>query len=1008
MVKRSICLWLLAALSAAGAVELTFDGKLSGWTRSDRVNIVLDPAEKLSQTGSLRLTSNPNRKYVTLSTTVELKPDQTYEISFMAKAENISDKKTGVFVNAGKKWRVITRLNGTFDWTKYTGVFTPSQLGGSDKVKLSISLFGPGARLWIDQLKIAPKQKEEIAAGEKTNFTAKFYPVYREDNRMTICENLPAILELMTAAPPKMLAHYKDKTSRLTLDLPKYVKFMGSRPPIHSGWYPKKFDKPEKVTLGKTFVRDGVEYQRYTVDYCVFLARTMCQIPNNFKYLLLFEAVPGSAGKTANVYWSLDIGGEKYPEQSFTLKVLPPAKMTEPPCKKFQMSLYRQYTINHDAVSPEGRDATIKFWSSLAEKNICNVMSIRGFMKKFYGDQSKMQLFGNDCAASLNKEELAKIRKVMPLDVSLKGVKKKAISAWALVDDPDKLFETYLRNTVRMAKNNKPQVKIFTWDNEPFGFHNEGCDEGGRKRFAQKMNLDKVPTIEELNGKYKDMYYDYMLKLHTELTRKGARILKEEYPEAELWMCSGNLTAAPPHYSHWSCMDVRTVDDVVDAHYNMPYYTGTVFFDDMDYNVKHLKKPNFPIHYPAFSKPSYNYTPKRTLQNIVGSAAVGCIGAGIGASDIWSGELQTLMARAFSMISRAEKYYFGGTRCDGEITVTPRNAISRKLASGKTITAPDFSQVIRYTAHKRDGKYLVTVLNFHKSMPLVAEVSGKNFKPVLVKVEPEGCEQVGTDLIPPQEELKKEIAAYSGNSDAFKDHVSGPNKAVWIASGSGKALLQLADGKIFAGVDSIGSGQILSLQNAAGKELLNQGCIGKLVFTDKLQPKQRWKTERYGLGKGNVPYLIATTTVDAYETALTEPNPLLGMKIRRKYEVKNGTLQVSFTFTNPTRKEMPLQFRLHNFPWPGFRFKTKNVVLNGQYDSSSEKSISLPDDGKAMTLKAADGGLTDEISFLPKTKFDKILSWNVRVTARKTVEFSVDRKLAPGASATFAYEVQMK
>ena len=59
------------------------------------------------------------------------------------------------------------------------------------------------------------------------------------------------------------------------------------------------------------------------------------------------------------------------------------------------------------------------------------------------------------------------------------------------------------------------------------------------------------------------------------------------------------------------------------------------------------------------------------------------------------------------------------------------------------------------------------------------------------------------------------------------------------------------------------------------------------------------------------------------------------MKIRRKFTVRNGKLVVTFEFINPTDREMPLQLRLNNHPWPGFRFDAKNIVLNGKYDISA-------------------------------------------------------------------------
>ncbi len=1001
-VKRSFCLCLLAALFSACAMEITFDEKKTGWTGNSMASAVLDTADKLSPAGSIRLTADPTKPYISIRKEIELEPDRKYTVTVMAKGENLTDKRTGLFFNHAKKWERGTRWTGTFDWTKFNCELDTKVMGGG-KVTLHITLYGKEGKLWIDRLNIVPKKLEQ-----KTNYKVYFYPVNREDNQLNICENLPMIVQLLAEAPAKYKEHYRNKTSRLVMDVPKFVKLMGSRTGRQSGWH-KNYNVINPMTMDKTIVRDGVEYQRYIIDYHRFLALFMCVVrPDNFNYHLLFEATPGSAGKTGKVYWNFSIGDEKYPEQSFTVKVLPPAKMTEPTCKEFKMSLYRQYIINHDNISKAGRDETVNFWKSLATRNFYAVVRPESHVKKFIGDTPMLMINGNDCISAINWQELFKIRKVMPSDVSLKGVKHPDISAWALVEDKDGLFEKYLRNLFRMAKEHKPSVRIFVWDIEPFGFGKEGCDEGGRKRFAEAMKLKTVPTIAEINEKYKEQHYQYMLKLHTKLVRKVAGILKSEYPEAELWMCTGNLVCKPPFYSRWSCMDLRDFEDVINMHFNMPYYTGTRFFDDIDYNVKNLKKPNFPIHYPSYTQPAFDYTPTRLLQNLVGSAAAGCVGAGLGEGDILTGPYHLALAKAFSMISRGEKYYFHGKRCDGEIKIMPRNAISRKLSNGKVITSPDFSQVIRYTAHKLNGKYFITILNFHQSRPLIAEVSGKDFPPVLVKVGPEGCEQVGTDLIPPQEPLKKEIAAYAGGSDAFKDHSAGANKAVWIASPSGQALIELTDGKIVAGVDSLESGEVVSLKTAAGKELLHDGFIGRVVFLDRLQPKQTWKTESYGLEKDNTPYLISSTVIGAYEGAMPEPNPILNLKIRRKFTVRNGRLLVSFELVNPTKKEMPLQFRLNNHPWPGFRFGTKNIVLNGKYGPQSPQALTLPDKGELLTLKAEDNGLSDEITFQSKTPFEKVFFWTHKLNSRKTVEYTVDRKLAPGAALKLSYEVQVK
>ena len=191
--------------------------------------------------------------------------------------------------------------------------------------------------------------------------------------------------------------------------------------------------------------------------------------------------------------------------------------------------------------------------------------------------------------------------------------------------------------------------------------------------------------------------------------------------------------------------------------------------------------------------------------------------------------------------------------------------------------------------------------------------------------------------------------------------------------------------------------------------MLVNGFIGRIVFKDPLQPELDWKTENYGLGKDNTPFLISTAEVGSYAGAMPDPNPQQGMKLRRKFEVRNGALLVSAEFTNPTEQEIPLQLRLNNHPWPGFRFRTKAIVLNDKYGVSIPRVLKMPDNGQDQILKAQSGKQLDEMIFRPKNRFDQILICLTNPeNGRKTVEFVLDRKLAPGASLTVSYEVQVK
>ncbi len=163
---------LLTAFIAAEAKEFTFDRDLSGWKKNYAQSVAFDPAEKVSSTGSFRMTANP--KYPCGGSIVlDLKPDQHYRVTFMAKGENIADNRTGLFANAGKKWeRIGPRLSGTFGWTRYTGILDTGKMG-SAKVALHITLFGKEGKLWFDRLSVVSEsevKKQELLLTERGGY----------------------------------------------------------------------------------------------------------------------------------------------------------------------------------------------------------------------------------------------------------------------------------------------------------------------------------------------------------------------------------------------------------------------------------------------------------------------------------------------------------------------------------------------------------------------------------------------------------------------------------------------------------------------------------------------------------------------------------------------------------------------------------------------------------------------------------------------------------------------
>lgn len=165
--KRNLGFGILAAAFALGAENLPFDAQLTGWRLMPKQAVALDRNVKQSETGSLRLTAKLDQKmklknkkthFVDVRKEFELEPDRKYVVTVMAKGENLSDNRTGMFFNTGKKWDRGARWLDSFDWTKFTCELDTGKMGGS-KVTLHFTLYGKEGQLWIDQLTITPKEE---------------------------------------------------------------------------------------------------------------------------------------------------------------------------------------------------------------------------------------------------------------------------------------------------------------------------------------------------------------------------------------------------------------------------------------------------------------------------------------------------------------------------------------------------------------------------------------------------------------------------------------------------------------------------------------------------------------------------------------------------------------------------------------------------------------------------------------------------------------------------------
>lgn len=841
---------------------------------------------------------------------------------------------------------------------------------------------------------------------EEPSYRIELFPANFEGGNVSFCENLPGLLEIVSSGK----GDYSGKTARMYLDLPEFITLTG----VCEKYTLIRDGKPQRIpgeVREEKIHRDGQPYTRYEIT---FNREFLTWINASwYRHIIFLEQEAGSAGKQGNIFFSFLIGDEKQPEQSVTVRILDSVRLPERPCEKF--SLWLDGSVTVDSPFPNSGAKSLDFWRSLAQHRFRNARRYRDRFIEYPGFVSMVTANGTNFLSNQDYDpQLPKdFYERMPKDVMENGKinPRRYSCVWALVDDQEGLYDRYLRTTLRKLKKIYPDIQHLWWDFEPFVC---GYDEGGRARFAEKTGLKEVPTIEEIRKNHSGEYFQYMVELHAELIAKNARILREELPGVKFWLCSDNLHAAEPHVARWCGIDVSLSDEVVDYHMHMPYYTGSRYFDDTAYNVEKLKKPYFPLIDPAERIQSFyrQYSAPKIQQNILATAALGGIGIGFYPDDLLPGEYCHAIAEGFSKVSEAEDYYFDGDRCDKEFTVHAKNATVKELPGGSVITFPDFSRTIRYTAHRKDGKYLITVFNYNSKDDLIAEVSGPGFGPVLVKIPPDGVEFAGTDFIPEQAPLQAETAGFAGGgSDIFRDVRQDRAGAVWSTDQQGRPLLVISDGILSAGVDALGSFEAVSLTSSANADLLAKGFAGRISFADRLQPPLSFRHAGHGITADGCPFVEAEAEVAPYEGANPEPNPLYRLKIKRRFEIRDGKLVILHNFANPTDHDMPLNVRLGNFPRPGQRFQAAHLLLAGKYDElhTEDLWIRKPEwTNVPFGLIAEKDKLREGIRFEPDAKFDGLYSWSlVGTSPGKTAEFLIVTVLPAGQSVEYRYTMEL-
>ncbi len=1003
-----------------------FENGFSDWTVNGKG--ILDTQNKVSGMQSLKINKSSGKGFDEIYQTVSLKPNTEYELSYYIRAQDVTKtvekaKAYGVSCTlaasnyrlaygSGGLWKYD---NGTFDWKKVTVRFNSNDFK-SNMLRVGIQFPNAKGIAWIDSFSIREIQKEP--------YRITLFPIkYLGTTPYNIAENLVGTIFLSSASEKYYGKKYASGTTTvMTFDMPEFVKLAG----ITNRKILK--DQGEYTQTAYPFTeckieRDGQTYRRYTIPFDQRMASLLGASWYYHKIFLIPE--PGSAGKKGILAWSFDIGGDRQSEEKCMIEIAPAIVHHPVACRRFRLDI--GYSSVDNSPFSELRPIMSSFWKRLSVHPESQ-LDMGGGVNPDY--VQKIAVIGDDTMLDFpfGREASRAYRARAPADIDVYG-RKIGTPSWYKLEDPEKIYENYLRTSIRETLKQYPFITAFKWDYEPT---RSGYDEGGRMRFAKVLKLAKAPSIDEIQRNYRAEWRKYTHELNTKFISKVAQIFKDEAPDRKFVLTTTELSASGSHLSEWCDVDIRLVDNDpnIDMIEGMPYRTGIEFFDDIDFNIKHIKKPMSFAQDPSERIWSFfqKYTPARLKQNIVAVAALGGEGVCHWPDDSMTAEYYKAFSDAYALISKYENVYFDGRRVDSAFTFIPQNVISKEITNGTgkvRLDFPDFKSSIRMTAHEFRSNFYFTIFNYNESEPVILEIDGHG-KTFLAEIPPAGVKVIEAAKPEDQVSIRRKLNEFkSKNSNtAVKELHKGDLSAAWAFGSDKKPIFRIANSKIFADIDALGKCELVGFRDTNGSDLFSGGAGARILFYNPDQPPLSFHMEDMQIDNASVSASFSAT-VPAYSGAIPEENPLQRMKITRKFTLKNNKLEVMLSFYNPTRHDMKFGFRAWNFPQSGARFGRKNLsasIGNSRITSKdsenhlflkTEMNIPLEKNalrknwnGEKVVSSANDGSLKDELAILPSLKFAGVYIWNSQgLVPLHTIEFlSPWVTLLPNGKADFSYE----
>ena len=433
--------------------------------------------------------------------------------------------------------------------------------------------------------------------------------------------------------------------------------------------------------------------------------------------------------------------------------------------------------------------------------------------------------------------------------------------------------------------------------------------------------------------------------------------------------CCTELRPSSEAVNTWDAVDAAAMDQKTDFFSFMIYSSGTTYYDYLKYAADHLKHARaFPWIDPAEEHERFfvRYSPEKIRQNMIATIALNAMGIMFYPIDTMDGRNLTMINGTAAVIAELEDIY-EGRNLSKQVQWQIRNAEIINVFDDKgkysKVEYPDLSSRIKVHLHEKNGRYVLSILNYASETGLlqiaIPDFAGSPSVKVADMIRKKSYSGITADQIRNgfvvevpagdssifriseenapypeitqaelQEKLKMFQQGQERNNPLDRSRQNGSRAVQWRIFKK-KPMPTLINGEHYITINPGENARIEEWSSGRFTPIGQpKGSLGELNFLDPSQASSHeYAVVDFSLN-GTLPYLTFRSSVLPDTSAVGNANPLTGLIMEKRIALDDsGSITMTDTFRNPTENTMRFAFRIKNIPYSVWKAGSNPVVM---------------------------------------------------------------------------------